>query len=140
LGVDLASPSGTPVKATSSGKIIFAGVKANYGKTVIIQHNQYSTLYAHLSGFSQGIHNGATVSRGQVIGRLGESGLATGPHVHYEFRVNNTHFDPLKVKLPTGEAIANNYRKQFLATATQLFAELDTKGKTLLAMHPGILR
>jgi len=140
LGVDLSAPAGTPIKATSSGKVIFAGIKANYGKTVIIQHNQYSTLYAHLSGFSQGIHSGTAVSRGQVIGRLGETGLATGPHVHYEFRIADKHFDPLKVKLPTGEAIAANYHKQFLAVANQMFAELDSKRHTLLAMHPGILR
>jgi len=140
LGVDLSAPIGTPVKATSNGKVIFAGMKANYGKTVIIQHNQYSTLYAHLNGFAAGIHSGVSVNRGQVVGRLGETGLATGPHVHYEFRINDKHYDPLKVKLPAGEMIAAKYRQQFLALATQLFAKLDTKNQTVFAMRSGILR
>ena len=135
LGVDLSAPVGTPVKATSNGKIAFAGIKANYGKTVIIQHGQYSTLYAHLNGFAQGVKTGVNVARGQVIGRLGETGLATGPHVHYEFRIGNTHYDPLKVKLPAGEMIASAYRKQFLATAAQLFAKLDSKNDSIFALQ-----
>lgn len=140
LGVDFSAPVGTPVKATSNGKVVFAGVKANYGKTLIIQRGQYSTLYAHLNGFSQGIRNGVSVNRGQVIGRLGESGLATGPHVHYEFRINERHYDPLKVKLPSGEMIAARYRQQFFAMANQMFAKLDTKNQTVLAMRNAILR
>ena len=140
LGVDLAAPVGAPVKATSNGKVIFAGVKANYGNTVIVQHNQYTTLYAHLRGFAKGIKSGVTVGRGQVIARLGETGLATGPHVHYEFRVNDRHFDPLKVKLPSGEMIAARYRQQFFAMANQMFAKLDTKNQTVLAMRNEILR
>lgn len=135
LGVDLAAPSGTPIKATSNGKVIFAGPKANYGNAIIIQHNQYSTLYAHLRGFAQGIKRGSNVKRGQVIARLGETGLATGPHVHYEFRINDTHYDPLKIKLPSGEMIAKVYQRQFFATAQQLFAKLDNKNQLMFAME-----
>jgi murein DD-endopeptidase MepM/ murein hydrolase activator NlpD len=123
LGVDFSAPMGTPVKATSSGRIVFSGIKTNYGKVVIVQHNQYSTLYAHLSRLNT--RAGSYVKEGQVIGYLGSTGLSTGPHLHYEFRINGVHYDPLSVKLPKGEMIASNYRKKFLSLAHVILGELN---------------
>ncbi len=126
-GVDYAAPHGTPIKATGDGKIIFAGTKGGYGKTVQLRHgSQYSTLYAHMSRFARGIRSGATVSQGQTIGYVGQSGLATGPHLHYEFHVNGSHRDPLKVKLPSAEAIPPQYVAEFTAVAQPLIAQLDS--------------
>lgn len=126
-GVDYAAPHGTPIKATGDGKIVFAGTKGGYGKTVQLRHgSQYSTLYAHMSRFARGIRSGATVSQGQTIGYVGQSGLATGPHLHYEFHVNGSHQDPLKVKLPSAESIPPQYSAEFAAVAQPLIAQLDS--------------
>ena len=95
-GVDYAAPRGTPVKAAGDGKVIFRGVKGGYGNTIIIQHgSKYSTLYAHLSRYASNLKQGSRVQQGQIIGYVGSSGLATGPHLHYEFRVNGVHRNPL---------------------------------------------
>lgn len=99
-GVDYGAPTGTPVSAAGAGRIIFAGVKGTYGKTVEIQHgDRHTTLYAHLNKFPKGMSKGDRVKQGQVIGYVGKTGLATGPHLHYEFRVDGVHRDPQKVKL-----------------------------------------
>jgi murein DD-endopeptidase MepM/ murein hydrolase activator NlpD len=125
-GVDYAAATGTPIKATSNGKIVHRGDKGGYGKTIIIQHgNKYSTLYAHLSGYRKGLKEGSRVKQGQVIGYLGSSGLATGPHLHYEFRVDGVHRDPLRVKLPGAEPLDKKYRDDFNAKAESLVAQLD---------------
>lgn len=98
-GVDYAAPRGTPIKAAGDGKVILAGNKGGYGKTVIIQHgSRYRTLYAHMQGFAKNVRNGSTVKQGQIIGYIGTTGLSTGPHLHYEFQVNGTHVDPLSQK------------------------------------------
>ncbi|CAG0905369.1 unnamed protein product [Cyprideis torosa] len=87
-GVDYAAPTGTPIKATGSGKVIFKGRKNGYGKTVILQHGKtYTTLYAHMSNFDKKLAKGGTVQQGQIIGYVGQTGGATGPHLHYEFRL-----------------------------------------------------
>lgn len=126
-GVDYAAPHGTPIRATGDGKIVFAGTKGGYGKTVQLRHgSQYSTLYAHMSRFARGIRSGATVSQGQTIGYVGQSGLATGPHLHYEFHVNGSHQDPLKVKLPSAASIPPQYSAEFAAVAQPLIAQLDS--------------
>ncbi|MBV1914956.1 MAG: peptidoglycan DD-metalloendopeptidase family protein [Pseudomonadales bacterium] len=124
-GVDYAASYGTPIKATSDGKITFAGKKGGYGNTVVIQHRvKYTTLYAHMKHFSRGIRAGKKVKQGQIIGYVGSSGLATGPHLHYEFRVHNVHRDPLKVKLPHALPITasekSNFKKQSSAVLAQL--------------------
>ena len=86
-GVDYAAATGTPIKATGDGTVQFIGNKSGYGKTIIIRHGEkYSTLYAHLSRFRKGLKRGQPVKQGQFIGYVGQSGLATGPHLHYEFR------------------------------------------------------
>jgi len=125
-GVDYAAPTGTPVKATGKGKVIFKGNKGGYGKTVMIQHgSKYTTLYAHLSKYSKNGRKGKTVSQGQVIGYVGKTGLATGPHLHYEFRVNGVHRNPLTVKLPKADPISKKYRADFNAKAGELTAMFE---------------
>ena len=99
-GVDYGAPTGTPISAAGDGRIIFAGVKGTYGNTVEIQHgDRHTTLYAHLSKFPKGLKKGDRVKQGEVIGYVGRTGLATGPHLHYEFRIDGIHYDPQKVKL-----------------------------------------
>jgi murein DD-endopeptidase MepM/ murein hydrolase activator NlpD len=125
-GVDYAASRGTPIKATGDGKIVHRGKKGGYGNTIIIQHGtQYSTLYAHMSKYRGGLKNGSRVKQGQIIGYIGSSGLATGPHLHYEFRVNGVHRDPLRVKLPGAEPLKKKYRDDFNTRAEALLAQLD---------------
>lgn len=125
-GVDYAAKTGTPVHATGDGKVINARRKGGFGNAVIIQHGQkYNTLYAHLSKYGKGIKEGSYVKQGQIIGYVGSTGLATGPHVHYEFRVNGVHRNPLTVDLPHAKPIANDEKEQFLKHAQQLLNELE---------------
>lgn len=132
-GVDYAAPTGTPVKATGDGRITLRGNKGGYGKTVIIQHgSSYSTLYAHLSRYS-GLAAGSRVRQGQVIGYVGASGLATGPHLHYEFRVNGEHRNPLKVKLPAADPVPQDEQDRFRLSVAPLLAELESSANTKVA-------
>ena len=125
-GVDYAASTGTPIKATSDGKIVHRGKKGGYGNTIIVQHgSKYSTLYAHMSKYRSGLTTGSRVKQGQIIGYVGSSGLATGPHLHYEFRVDGVHRDPLRVKLPGADPLANKYRDDFDKKAEALMAQLD---------------
>ena len=134
-GVDYAAPRGTAVKASGDGKVIFAGRKGGYGRTVIVQHGSvYTTLYAHLNGFSKGIRPGRHVRQGQTIGFVGSTGLATGPHLHYEFRVRGVHRDPLKVKFPKAAPLASKYMADFQEKAKPLLANLDRLQRTSLAV------
>jgi murein DD-endopeptidase MepM/ murein hydrolase activator NlpD len=117
-GVDYAASRGTPVLATADGIVALAGQNGGYGKTVIIQHGrEYSTLYAHLDQIGKGLKKGARIRQGQVIGHVGSTGLATGPHLHYEFRVNGEHKDPLTVNVPRALPIAGSEREEFLRVA-----------------------
>jgi len=105
-GVDYAAPSGTPIHATADGTVTFAGVQNGYGNVVILQHfGKYSTLYAHQSRIAPGIKKGVKVSQGQLIGYVGATGWATGPHLHYEFRIAGTPVDPLSVDLPIAQPL-----------------------------------
>lgn len=113
-GVDYAASRGTPIRAAGDGKIVLAGKKGGYGRTVIIQHGgRYQTLYAHLHRYAKGARGGQKVKQGQVIGYVGSSGLATGPHLHYEFRVNGAHRNPLTVKLPEAKPVHQSYLSHF---------------------------
>ena len=133
-GVDYAAPRGTAVKASGDGKVIFAGRKGGYGRTVVVQHGSvYTTLYAHLSRFPKGIRPGKRVRQGQTIGYVGSTGLATGPHLHYEFRVRGVHRDPLKVKLPKAAPLAKKYMADFREMADPLLAKLDLLDTTSVA-------
>lgn len=133
-GVDYAAAIGTPIKAAGDGRVIFRGTKGGYGRTVIIRHgSKYTTLYAHMSKFRSSVKNGTRVRQGQVIGYVGKSGLATGPHLHYEFRVNGVHRNPLTVKLPAAEPLPKAYREKFNQISQPLLAELDLISKTIVA-------
>jgi murein DD-endopeptidase MepM/ murein hydrolase activator NlpD len=135
-GVDYAAATGTPIKATSNGKITFRGTKGGYGNTIMIQHGaKYSTLYAHMSKFRSGLKTGSRVKQGQVIGYIGSSGLATGPHLHYEFRVDGVHRDPLKVKLPGAEPLDSKYLADFSSKAESLLAKLDLVRNVQVAVN-----
>ena len=136
--MDYAAPRGTPIKATGDGKVIFRGVKGGYGKTIIIEHgSRYSTLYAHMSRFARGIRSGRRVRQGQVIGFVGSTGLATGPHLHYEFRVNGVHRNPLTVKLPDASPLPRQYLAAFTAKAAPFLAQLDLLRRSTLALNAG---
>ncbi len=125
-GVDYAAPSGTPIKASGDGRVVHRGTKGGYGRTVILQHaGKYTTLYAHMSKYSKRAKVGARVKQGQVIGYVGRSGLASGPHLHYEFRVNGAHKDPLRVKLPKSLALPKSEIASFKETTRPLLAQLD---------------
>jgi murein DD-endopeptidase MepM/ murein hydrolase activator NlpD len=125
-GVDYAAPTGTPIKATGDGKITFRGRKGGYGNVIILQHGaKYSTLYGHMSKFRGGLATGSRVRQGQVIGYVGMTGLATGPHLHYEFRIDGVHHDPLRVKLPGADPLSEKYRADFNSKAKGLIAKLD---------------
>jgi murein DD-endopeptidase MepM/ murein hydrolase activator NlpD len=133
-GVDYAAPSGTPVKAAGDGRVIYAGRKGGYGKTVVLKHGgTYTTLYAHLSRIHRRARSGRRVQQGDVIGYVGATGLATGPHLHYEFRVRGMHVDPLRVKLPKALPIAAKFKQDFLRVSEPLVAQLDTLARTSLA-------
>lgn len=136
-GVDYAASIGTPVKTTGDGKIVFRGVRHGYGNVVEIEHGQkYSTLYAHLSGFKSGQKIGSKVSQGEVIGYVGKTGLATGPHLHYEFRIAGQHVNPLTAKLPRSLPMDKAFLAKFKAQTQPLMALLEkAKGGELLAKN-----
>lgn len=124
-GVDYAAKVGTPVKATGDGIVIFSGVRGGYGNVVEIQHGQqYSTLYAHLHTIGRSIKKGAIVKQGQKIGTVGMSGLATGPHLHYEFRIAGQHHDPLTVNIPSSGQL-NKRQRQKLAQDIRQYNYLE---------------
>ncbi|WP_421849117.1 peptidoglycan DD-metalloendopeptidase family protein [Marinomonas sp.] len=124
-GVDYAAASGTPVKAAGDGKISFAGKQNGYGNVVIIDHGRgYQTLYAHLKGFARGTKRGARVQQGKIIAYVGQTGWATGPHLHYEFRINGTHKNPVTVKLPNDDPMPKNDLKNYLPYAKEVVTTL----------------
>ncbi len=125
-GVDYAASRGTPVRASGDGKIIKAVYSKSYGNVVFIQHGgRYTTVYAHMKGFARGIRKGKRVKQGQVIGYVGSTGYATGPHLHYEFRVNGVHRNPLTVKLPAASPINPAYLDDFRRKTRSQLALLE---------------
>lgn len=135
-GVDYGAPTGTPIYATGKGKVIFAGRKNGYGNTVILQHwDDYTTLYAHMSGFAKDLKVGQKVKQEQIIGYVGQTGLATGPHLHYEFRIKGAHKNPLTVKLPQAIPIEPEYKKDFLAHSEVLMAKLEQATQVALGKN-----
>ena len=135
-GVDYAAKRGTPIQSSGDGKVIFKGRKGGYGRVVIVQHgSRYQTLYAHMNGFKRGIHVGKYVKQGQTIGFVGSSGRATGPHLHYEFRVNGSHRNPLTVKLPNAAPIKSAFKGDFTAHAERILSQLDTHKPTQMALN-----
>lgn len=125
-GVDYAAPIGTPVHAAGAGHVRFVGVKGGYGNVVEIDHSQgIVTVYGHLSRFAPGLHVGSRVSQGELIAFVGMTGLATGPHLHYEYRVDGVFKDPQSVHLPDAEPIERDWLTDFKEKSAPLFASLD---------------
>ena len=126
-GVDYAARRGTPIKAAGDGKVIFAGRKGGYGRVLILKHGSaYTTLYAHLNAFGRGVRVGKRVRQGQVVAYVGSSGLASGPHLHYEFRLNGIVRDPLTVKLPHAKPIDKNKKERFMHYAQVMVMRLES--------------
>lgn len=125
-GVDYAASRGTPIRATADGKVIHAGKKGGYGKTVILRHaGRFSTLYAHMNGYGKNIRTGTRVKQGDTIGYIGSTGLATGPHLHYEFRLDGVHRNPLTFKTPKASAVSDEEMPTFRRLAERQLAVLD---------------
>jgi len=133
-GVDYGAPTGTRVKATAAGVVEFAGKDGGYGNVVVLRHQGgITTLYGHLSGFASGLKKGTRVGQGDAIGSVGATGWATGPHLHYEFRVNNEHRNPLAIRMPAAEPVARHRMLAFRAVAEPLAAQLDLLANASLA-------
>lgn len=131
-GVDYAAARGTPIRASGDGKITFAGTKGGYGRLVVIRHGgRYTTAYGHLHRYAKGTRSGKKVKQGQIIGYVGSSGLATGPHLHYEFRVNGVHRNPLTVKLPEAQPVNATYLDNFKEKTQVYLSMLRLMGRTL---------
>jgi murein DD-endopeptidase MepM/ murein hydrolase activator NlpD len=125
-GVDYGAATGTPVQVTGDGQVAFAGRQGGYGNVVIVDHGRGNrTLYAHLSRFAPRMRVGQRVNQGQVIGYVGSTGWATGPHLHYEFQVNGQTRDPLTVALPNAQPLPDAYRRHFLTQTSGWVAKLD---------------
>jgi murein DD-endopeptidase MepM/ murein hydrolase activator NlpD len=125
-GVDYAAPTGTPVRAAGDGRVRFAGRKGGYGNVIEIEHaNRVSTLYGHLSRFAKGMSRGDRVQQGQVIGYVGMTGLASGPHLHYEYRVNGVHKDPQRVPLPKAEPVPQRLLAEFRSATAAPLSQLE---------------
>ncbi|KZN12278.1 peptidoglycan DD-metalloendopeptidase family protein [Marinomonas sp. TW1] len=140
-GVDYAASSGTPVKAAGDGKISFAGKQNGYGNVVIIDHGRgYQTLYAHLRGFARGTKRGARVKQGKIIAYVGQTGWATGPHLHYEFRINGVHKNPVTVKLPNDDPMPKSDLKKYLPYAQQVVATLTNSHSPAFARKLAALK
>jgi len=125
-GIDFAAPAGTPIKAAGSGRVIYRGTKGGYGNVVELSHSHgITTLYAHMSRFARNVGIGDRVAQGEVIGYVGMTGLATGPHVHYEYRVNGVYRNPARVTVPKADPIPANLMEDFRAKTAPLLADLD---------------
>ncbi len=133
-GVDYAAPAGTRVRAVGDGVVEFAGRQGGYGNIVIIRHDsRVATAYAHLKEFGRGIRNGARVAQGDTVGLVGQTGWATGPHLHYEFRIAGAAHNPLAVPLPAGTPVAQHDMDAFRARAQPLVAQLGLLANSRVA-------
>ena len=113
-GVDYAASTGSPVRTTGNGTVYYAGRRNGCGNEIVIKHsNDYSTRYCHLSKFKENLKKGKKVIQGETIGYVGSTGLATGPHLHYEFKIGNKHVDPVKLELPSAEPISKKFKSDF---------------------------
>ena len=126
MGTDYAAPSGTPVHAAGDGRVSFAGTKGGYGNCIMVAHgSSVSTLYGHLSRFAHTARIGAHVQQGDVIGYVGMTGLATGPHLHYEYLINGVHKNPQTVQLPGAEPLRAQMLQEFKERTAPLLAALS---------------
>ncbi len=126
-GVDYAASRGTPIRATADGKVVHVGRKGGYGKTVVLRHaGRFSTLYAHMNGYAKSIKSGARVKQGQTIGYVGSTGMSTGPHLHYEFRVDGVHRNPLTYKTPKASSVNEEDKHAFNQLIAVMVKKLDS--------------
>lgn len=126
-GIDYGATTGTRVKTTGDGVIEFAGVQGGYGKVIMVRHaGNRTTVYGHLSGFAPGIRKGSRVTQGEVIGYVGATGIATGPHLHYEFRVDGIHRNPLAVVLPDASPLPTAQLAAYKASFEELSGQIET--------------
>jgi murein DD-endopeptidase MepM/ murein hydrolase activator NlpD len=133
-GVDFAAPQGTRVKASGEGVVDFVGKKGGYGNVIVLKHkNGFSTVYGHLSAFAKGLRKGLKVAQSDIIGYVGMTGLATGPHLHYEFLVGKVHKDPLKVVLPTSVPIDERDQPIFNALSADYMAQINMLNRSQMA-------
>lgn len=133
-GIDYGAPSGTRVRATSDGTVDFLGHQGGYGNLLVLRHSgAYSTAYGHLQGFAPGLKKGARVSQGETIAFVGKTGWATGPHLHYEFRINNQQVNPLSVVLPTAQPLDAAQLPRFKAVAQGHLDQMGLLRDTRLA-------
>lgn len=136
LGVDFAAPSGTPIKSIGDGRIVFIGKDDGYGNAIRIRYGRhYVALYAHMRHFAKNMRLHKYVSKGEVIGYVGETGWATGPHLHFGFFVNGVAKNWLAMKLPSSAPIPHHYENQFKAESKRLLAELQLYQDTELAAN-----
>lgn len=125
-GVDMAAPIGTRIKASGDGVVEFMGKKGGYGNVIVLKHpNGVKTVYGHLSRFSDALRKGDTVAQGDIIGYVGMTGLATGPHLHYEFLLDGVHRDPMTVALPTSIPIEAQYKPAFDKLSKDYMAQIE---------------
>src|SRR6266705_6581024 len=125
-GVDYGAPVGTRVKSTGDGVVSFAGWRKGYGNLIVLKHfGGYTTYYAHLRNFARGMRAGSRVVQGEIIGYVGQTGWASGPHLHYEFHLHNQHRDPLPMAFPAAQPILAIEQAAFGRTAEPVIARLD---------------
>ena len=125
-GVDFAAPTGTPIMAAGTGHVEFVGNNGGAGKYIRIKHlNGYKTSYSHLSKYASGIKKNVRVTQGQTIGYVGNTGLSTGPHLHYEVIYNGERINPMKMKLPSGKKLEGENLKNFLLVKEKTDAEIS---------------
>ncbi len=133
-GVDMAAPTGTKIRAAGDAVVAFSGWKGGYGRVVILKHARgIKTVYGHLSRFAKNLKKGKSIKQGQIIGYVGKSGMATGPHLHYEFLKNGKHQDPMKVALPKTSHIARSSKAQFLQHSQSMQNQLKILAHTNIA-------
>jgi murein DD-endopeptidase MepM/ murein hydrolase activator NlpD len=137
MGTDYAAPTGTPVHAAGDGRVAFAGRRGGYGNAIVLAHsNSVSTLYGHMSRFAKRIGVGTRVQQGDVIGYVGMTGLATGPHLHYEYLVNGVHKNPQTVQLAGAEPLRAAALEKFRGTVAPLLADLPAQPAPAVAAGP----
>ncbi len=133
-GVDYAAPIGTKVRSTADAVVTFVGKRGGYGNVVMLKHQgHYQTVYGHLSRFAAGLHRGQRVEQGEVIGYVGKTGVASGPHLHYEFKIGGVQRDPLKIKLPEGKPISEAQHTAFVDATSDLQTRLNLLHNTRIA-------
>jgi len=137
-GVDYAAPTGTPVSAAGDGMVLFSGKRGQYGNLVVLRHwNGYKTYYGHLSRIAKGVRAGRHLEQGSLVGYGGATGLATGPHLHYEMRIDNRPVNPLSVKIPHGRAIPSKLMARFRSVRDRMNTELASMNHPAASVASG---